>query len=53
MHKWKFGSENDIHFPAVYGLFNDSASILRYTVSNGRIIHDRFERILKEVILAE
>ena len=52
VNKGKFRSENDIHFPAVYGLFNDAVSILHYIVPNGRIIDDRFERILKEDILA-
>jgi hypothetical protein len=52
VHKGKFRSGNGTHFPAVYGLFNDAVSILHYTASNGRIIDDRFERILKEVILA-
>jgi len=52
VHKGIFRSHNGIHFPAVYDLFNDAISILHCTVSNGKIIDDRFEIILKKVILA-
>ena len=52
VHKKKCRSENFIHFPTVYDLFNYTVSISHYIASNGRIIDDRFERILKGVILA-
>ena len=52
VHKGKFSSENVIRFPTVYVLFDDAVSVWQYIASNSRIIGDRFERILKEIILA-